>query len=79
MVIEFLEEPNIRKKALLILDYAPNHLPANQLVKAIDDRLIWAMLKLLNVTPLFQQIDQSRNRLLSKIIVTMKQIISQDL
>lgn len=66
-------------KALLILDNAPSHPPAEELVKNTKDGKIWTMYMPPNVTPLIQPMDQNairllklffRNSLLSKIVAS---------
>lgn len=72
----------------MILDNAPSHPPANELVKATEDGLIWVMFMPPNVTPLIQPMDQNairlvklgyRNSLLSKIIAAGTDNISESL
>ncbi|XP_036336575.1 jerky protein homolog-like [Rhagoletis pomonella] len=52
------------KNALLLLDTAPSHPPADQLVKETEDGKIWGMYFPPNVTPLIQHMDQNAIRLL---------------
>lgn len=66
-------------KALLILDNAPSHPCAEDLVKQTEDGKIWVIYMPPNVTPLIQPMDQNatrlvklhyRNSLLSKIVTS---------
>lgn len=50
--------------ALLILDNAPSHPPAEELVKETHSGKIWVMYMPPNVTPLIQPMDQNAIRLL---------------
>ncbi|XP_036322268.1 jerky protein homolog-like [Rhagoletis pomonella] len=50
--------------ALLLLNNAPSHPPADQLVKETEDGKIWVMYFPPNVTPLIQPMDQNAIRLL---------------
>ncbi|XP_036322541.1 jerky protein homolog-like [Rhagoletis pomonella] len=52
------------KMALLLLNNAPSHPPADQLVKETEDGKIWVMYFPPNVTPLIQPMDQNAIRLL---------------
>lgn len=74
-----MDTQNLPKKALLILDNAPSHPPANELIKKTDEGNIWVMFMPPNVTPLIQPMDQNairlvklhyKNSLLTKIVAT---------
>lgn len=75
-------------KALLLLDNAPSHPPATDLVEVTDDGQIWVMYMPPNVTPLIQPMDQNairltklfyRNSLLTKIFTSNVKDINQSL
>lgn len=87
-MLKFLEEQNLPKKALLILDNAPSHPPENELIKTTDDGLIWVKYMPPNVTPLIQPMDQNairltklnyKNSLLNKLIAIGTNNISESL
>ncbi|XP_017480663.1 PREDICTED: jerky protein homolog-like [Rhagoletis zephyria] len=63
-VERFLEDKMLPKMALLLLNNAPSHPPADQLVKETEDGKIWVMYFPPNVTPLIQPMDQNAIRLL---------------
>lgn len=60
----FLKAKNLPIKALLLLDNAPSHPPAEELVHVTKDGKIWVMYMPPNVTPLIQPMDQNAIRLL---------------
>lgn len=60
----FLKAKNLPLKALLILDNAPSHPSAEELVKDTADGKIWVLNMPPNVTPLIQPMDQNAIRLL---------------
>lgn len=83
-VEQFLKSNNLPIKALLILDNAPSHPPAEELVKTTKDGKIWTLYLPPNVTPLIQPMDQNairilkmnyRNHLLSKIVSSKTEIV----
>lgn len=59
----FLQANNLPLKALLILDNAPSHPSAEELVKTTKDGKIWTIYMPPNVTPLIQPMDQNAIRL----------------
>lgn len=63
-VENFLKAKNLPIKALLLLDNAPSHPPAEELVHVTKDGKIWVMYMPPNVTPLIQPMDQNAIRLL---------------
>lgn len=74
---KFLVERNLPKKAILLIDNAPSHPPADELSVITDDGTISVIFLPPNVTPLIQPMDQGiirliklhyRNRLLTKLI-----------
>lgn len=73
-------------KALLILDNAPCHPPAEELVKTTRDEKIWTIYMPPNVTPLIQPMDQNpirlmkmhyRSSILSKIVSSESENITE--
>lgn len=58
-----MDEQNLPKIGLLILNNAPSHLPENELVKATDDGLILTNFIPPNVMPWIQPIDRNDIRL----------------
>lgn len=63
-VENFLKAKNLPIRALLLLDNAPSHPPAEELVHLTKDGKIWVMYMPPNVTPLIQPMDQNAIRLL---------------
>lgn len=59
-----MKAKNLPLKALLILDNAPSHPSAEELVKDTADGKIWVLNMPPNVTPLIQPMDQNAIRLL---------------
>ncbi|XP_037816312.1 jerky protein homolog-like [Lucilia sericata] len=85
MVEEFLAQNNLPLNAILLLDNAPSHPPAEELVKQTHSGKIWAHYMPPNVTPLIQPMDQNairllklhyKNSLLSRLFSTPEQNVS---
>ncbi|XP_046803799.1 jerky protein homolog-like [Lucilia cuprina] len=84
-VEEFLAQNNLPLNAILLLDNAPSHPPAEELVKQTHSGKIWAHYMPPNVTPLIQPMDQNairllklhyKNSLLSRLFSTPEQNVS---
>lgn len=60
----YLDRINLPRNAVLLLDNAPCHPPAEELIKETRDGKIWVLYMPPNVTPLIQPMDQNAIRLL---------------
>lgn len=84
-VESYLIATNLPLKALLLLDNAPSHPPADELIHNTVDGKIWAMYMPPNVTPLIQPMDQNairltklfyRNNLLLRILASKPKVLN---